>query len=64
MNTNQNQDDRIKALEKGQEEILNLLRPIAETYTTVTTLGKWGMAVMVFISILIGIVLGARNLLK
>ncbi len=59
---NQRQDDRITALEKGQEEILALLKPIAETYTTVSTVGKWGMAIMVFVSILIGIILGAKTL--
>lgn len=62
--TDQEQEDRILALEKGQEAILELLKPIAETYTTVSTMGRWGMAVLVFISIMIGVVLGFKNLLK
>lgn len=62
--TDQKQEDRIIALEKGQEEILALLRPIAETYTTASTLGKWIMAFLVFVSVIIGIILGARNLFK
>lgn len=60
----QRQEDRITALEKGQKDILDLLKPISETYTTVSTMGRWGMAFMVFISILIGVVLGFRNLTK
>lgn len=60
----QRQEDRISALEKGQQEILALLRPISATYTTVSTMGRWSMAFMVFISILIGLILGFRNLFK
>lgn len=52
---------RIEALEKGQAEILRMLKPISETYTSVSTLGKWFMAFMVFISILIGILLGLKD---
>lgn len=58
----QRQDDRIQALEDGQKEILLLLRPIAETYTTASKLGKWFMALLVFISIGFGIVLSLKEL--
>ena len=58
----QNQEDRIAALEKGQREILELLRPISETYTSVSLMGKWLMAFMVLISILLGIVLSVGKL--
>lgn len=60
----QRQEDRIIALEEGQKAILDLLKPISETYTTVTTMGRWGMALMVFLSIIIGVILGAKNLFK
>lgn len=58
------QEKRILALEEGQKEILALLKPISETYSTVSTIGRWGMALLVFISILIGIILGAKNLFR
>jgi hypothetical protein len=57
-------EERITTLEEGQEEILKLLKPISETYSTVSHLGKWVMAILVFISILLGILLGAKNLIK
>jgi hypothetical protein len=68
--TDQSQDARIIALEKGQkdlqvgqEEMLKLLRPISETYRTVSTLGKWMMAILVFMSILIGVLIGFKSLI-
>lgn len=61
---NQKQDDRLENLEKGQEEIIKLLTPISETYTTVSLLGKWITAFAVLISIVIGIVIELKNLIK
>lgn len=61
---NQRQDDRISALEDGQKEILELLRPISETYRTASMLGKWVMALAVFISIAIGIIVSLRDIGK
>ena len=60
---NQKTEDRISALEKGQKDIIDLLKPIAETYTTVSTLAKWFMALAVFISITIGIIIGWKDIL-
>ena len=54
---NQKQEDRIAALECGQKEILEMLKPIADTYRSVELLGRWMMAVLVFVSITIGIIL-------
>ena len=59
---NQRTDDRISALEKGQKEIIDLLKPIAETYTTVSNLAKWLSALLVLISIVIGIILGWKDI--
>lgn len=59
---NQKVEDRITALEEGQKEIIALLKPISQTYTTVSTLGKWSSALLVFISIVIGIILGWKKL--
>jgi len=36
--------------------IMEMLKPISETYTTVGLLSKWITAVMVFISIVVGII--------
>lgn len=46
------------------KEIMDLLRPIADTYKTASTLGKWAVATAVFISIILGIVLSLRSLIK
>lgn len=64
MSIDHEQEKRILALEKGQAEILGLLRPIADTYKTASKLGKWAMALLVFISILLGVILSLRALLK
>ena len=37
------------------KEIMKLLGPISDTYKTVNIMGRWLMAVLVLISILIGI---------
>lgn len=58
----QRNEDRISALEKGQAAILDLLKPISETYRTVSLLGKWVTAFAVFISIVLGIIFSATKL--
>jgi hypothetical protein len=58
----QKMEDRIGVLEKGQQEILDLLKPIARTYASVETIGKWGMAFLVIIATLIGIFAGIKNI--
>lgn len=64
MNIEQRQDDRIAALEQSIVEIRDLLKPISETYSSVTRMGKWAMTVAVFISIVIGIIMGLRSFLN
>jgi hypothetical protein len=61
---NQRLEDRVLALEKGQQDIINLLKPISETYTTVSNLSKWLSAFLVLVSIVIGIVLGWKQIFK
>lgn len=58
----QHQEDRIVALEKGQKEILELLKPISDTYKTATTIGKWTMGALVFASVTVGLLVGIKNL--
>lgn len=57
-------EDRVDALERGQQDIIDLLKPMAETYNTATMLGKWLMAAAVFISICIGILLSLKDVFK
>jgi hypothetical protein len=59
---NNEQDRRLKALEQGQQEILELLRPISDTYKTAGTLMKWTQAILVVVSIIIGILVGISKL--
>lgn len=60
----QTQDSEINVILKKLEDIELTLKPIAETYHTVSSLGKWSMAIMVFISVVLGILIGIKNLLK
>lgn len=39
-----------------------ILTPISETYTTATTVGKWFMGFLVFVSLMVGIGMGLKNL--
>lgn len=57
-----NHEDRITTLEEGQNEILELLRPISETYRTATTIGKWVMGSLLFASVVVGLLVGLKNL--
>lgn len=61
---NQLQDDRISALEKGQERILELLEPMADNYLAALKLGKWIMGGLLFTSAILGVLFGVKNLLK
>lgn len=46
------------------KEVKDILKPITETYTTIARLGKWGTAILVFISIVVGIILGVKELFR
>jgi hypothetical protein len=45
-------------------EMIKLMRPISETYTTVGRMSKWIMALLVFLSVLGGVVWTWGNILK
>ena len=49
---------------KQHQEILDLLKPISDTYTTVGRLSKWVMACLVFLSVLGGVVWTWGNIFK
>ncbi len=62
-------NERIMKLEEQNEKILALLEPISKAYNTtnvlaggVMTVAKWIMGVLLFFSVLIGLILGVRNL--
>ncbi len=62
--TDQEQNEELAKLSKDIKDLQDIMRPIAETYRTVSALGKWSMAGLVFLSVLIGILLGIRNLFR
>ena len=60
--------ERLKAkemmLDKEIAEIKEMMKPLSETYRVAVVLGKWVMGLLVFISVLIGVILGLKSLLK
>ena len=56
--------DRIDSLEKKVDELANIIKPMAETYAAAVRVGKWSSGILVFISIMIGIALGIKELFK
>lgn len=57
--------DTLVRIEKDRiarhDEIMELLKPMSETYKTASTLGKWLMGAAVFISIMLGIILSLKS---
>jgi hypothetical protein len=63
-------EERISLLENAQlencqqhKEIMDMLKPIARTYDGANLMGKWIMALLVFISILLGVFIGWKNVI-
>lgn len=48
----------ITDIREEQKRQADTLKPIAETYTTTSTLGRWMMAVLVGVSMIVGTVWG------
>lgn len=46
------------------KDLSDLIKPMVETYTAANKVGKWLVAIVTFISIIIGIVLGLKRLFK
>jgi len=46
------------------DKLMEILKPITESYGAAIKLGKWGTTILVTISIIIGILLGIKNLIK
>lgn len=49
--------ERFKDIHDTLEEIRETLKPISEAFTSVSMLGKWGMGLLITISVLVGIVI-------
>lgn len=60
--------DRLKKrdleLQEEIRELKNMTKPLLETYKTAVKLGKWIMAGLILLSIIVGILVGIKSLLK
>ena len=63
--------DTVESLRKSDienfrqhQEIKDLLIPISETYRTVGTMAKWVMALLVFLSVLGGVIVAWSNIFR
>lgn len=60
-------DRSVKASEERFQKQLGTLndslKPVLETFRTASLLGKWTTATLVFISVLIGVILGLKKLI-
>lgn len=50
--------ETLKRIEQKTDAQSTILQPMAETYATATTLGKWLMPILLAISLIVGIVWG------
>mgnify|MGYP001613799762 FL=1 len=55
-------NDTLARLEETLRKQDAVLQPISETYRSVSKVGKWAMALIVFLSIVVGTLLGLKNL--
>ena len=53
-----------KAILKSQEELKKILQPISDTYKTVGVMSKWIVALLVFISLVGGVIWTWGNVIK
>ncbi len=63
MQDHENSDrDNFDDIRNSLQRIEIQLSPVFETYSTVSQMGKWVMAVAVFASVLIGIILSVKTI--
>lgn len=53
-----------KTVDLNHKEMKEILFPIAETYGSVSRMAKWGMSFLVLVSIMVGIIVGIKNIIK
>jgi hypothetical protein len=46
------------------DKILLILEPISESYKTASKVGRWAMGLLLFVSIIVGIVVGIVNIFR
>ena len=64
MSEDQRISQQIKHLSDEIQELKEIVLPIAETYRTASTLGQWMKGLLVFISVVFGVIMGAKNIIK
>ena len=57
-------NERFEEINSTLKDIRDGLKPITDIFTSVSLLGKWGMGLIVFISIIVGIVVAIVGLFK
>ena len=53
---------RFEELNEKMDELIVLFKPISATYTAVTTLGRWGKALLVIAGLILGVMAGVKGL--
>jgi hypothetical protein len=61
---NQDLQHELDDLKQEIQELKEIIKPMAETYAAAVRIGKWTSALVVFISIMLGISLALKELLK
>jgi hypothetical protein len=56
--------ERFADIHNTLEEIRDTLKPISEAFTSVSMLGKWGMGILVAVSVIVGISISIFSALK
>ena len=54
----------LEDLKQEVQELKDIIKPMAEAYSAAVRIGKWGAALAGFVSIMIGIALGLKELLS
>lgn len=56
--------ERFRGLNERLDKVLEVLEPIAETYRTAGTLGKWVKGLVTFIALILGAIVTWNTLFK
>lgn len=56
--------EKERQLDNEIKELKEMITPLLETYSVAIVLGKWIFGLLVFLSILLGVVLSIRQFLK
>jgi len=57
-------EEHFKQIGKEMQELKDLIKPMAENYIAASKLGKWMMAILVFVSVIVGIILSVKSGLR